>query len=117
MEELVNAQVCSLCGTTLPAEATVCSHCGKLREKTLPSRATLPSKWYHNIWFVLVLLFCVLGPFGLPLVWKNPRFARWVKVALTIVVILYTMWLVDVTLKMVHAVMNEINQFNTTLQP
>ncbi len=56
-------------------------------------------KWYHNIWFVIVMLFFVVGPFGLPLVWKNPHFSRKVKGALTIAMIIYTIALIDLTLR------------------
>lgn len=73
-------------------------------------------KWYYNVWFVFLMLFFVVGPFGLPLVWKNPRFSRRVKVALTLAMIAYTVLLVDVTVRMVRAVMNEANQFNSILQ-
>ena len=73
-------------------------------------------KWYYNVWFVLVMLFFVLGPFGLPLVWKNPRFSRGVKLALTGVMTLYTLLLVDLTMRMLRMVIHEINQFNSTPQ-
>ena len=74
------------------------------------------AKWYHNIWFVLFMLFFLLGPFGLPLVWKNPRFSRALKIALTVTMVLYTLLLVDLTLRAVRAVMGELGQFNATLQ-
>ena len=73
-------------------------------------------KWYYNVWFVLLMLFFVLGPFGLPLVWKNPRFSRGVKVALTVVMVLYTVVLIEATIRMVRAVMQGVEQFNSTLQ-
>ncbi len=56
-------------------------------------------KWYHNIGFVLVMLFLVVGPLGLPLVWKNPTFSRRVKIALTLATIVYTVALIDMTLR------------------
>ena len=74
------------------------------------------SKWYYNIWFVLLMLFFVLGPFGLPLVWKNQKFSRWVKIALTIITIVYTLLLIGMTARMARAVMEELRQFNSTLQ-
>ena len=74
------------------------------------------AKWYHNIWFVLFMLFFVLGPFGLPLVWKHPRFSRTLKMALTAAMVLYTVLLVELTIRAVQAVMGEVNQFNATLQ-
>jgi hypothetical protein len=73
-------------------------------------------KWYYNVWFVLLMLFFVLGPLGLPLVWKNPRFSRGVKVTLTLVMILYTVVLIDVTVRMFRAVMQGVEQFHSTFQ-
>ena len=67
-------------------------------------------KWYHNIWFVLAMLLFVLGPFGLPLVWKNPRLSRPVKAALTAGMALYTLLLVDALLSAVRIVLEHVNQ-------
>ncbi len=66
----------------------------------LPTTEEPKPKWRHNIWFVLVMLFLVVGPLGLPLVWKNPRFSRRAKIALTLAVIVYTVWLIDRTLRL-----------------
>ena len=63
------------------------------------------------MWLVLAILFFVAGPFGLPLVWKNPRFSKGVKIVLTLVMIVYTVWLVDMTVKAVKTVTDHLNQF------
>jgi hypothetical protein len=63
-------------------------------------------KWYYNIWFVLLMLFFVLGPFGLPLVWKSPRMGRGVKWALTLAVVLYTGLLIQMTFAMTKAILD-----------
>jgi len=75
-----------------------------------------PSKWYYNVWFVLLMLLFVAGPFGLPLVWKNPRFSRGVKIGLTLLMVFYTLLLIEMTVRMVRAVMEGVQQFNSTLQ-
>ena len=46
-----------------------------------------PPKWYYQPWSVVLLLLFVLGPFGLPLLWKSPAFSRGMKLTLTIVVL------------------------------
>ncbi len=66
------------------------------------------SRWYHGVWFVLLMLFVVLGPFGLPWLWKSPRFARAIKIALTILVLLYTVWIVAASVKLVTGMLNEL---------
>jgi hypothetical protein len=61
-------------------------------------------RWYHRPVWVLILLFFVLGPLGLPYLWKSPRFSRGMKVVLTVAVIAYTGWLVVETIRIVRGV-------------
>ena len=51
-------------------------------------------KWYLRPISVVLLLFFVLGPLGLPLLYKSPKFSKTLKVILTIVVVLYTCYLI-----------------------
>ena len=71
---------------------------------------TRASKWYHSVWFVLLMLFAVLGPFGLPLLWKSPRFNQTAKVVLTVVNIAYTGWLVLLSLSAAKAIVEHLQQ-------
>ncbi len=73
-------------------------------------------KWYHNIWVILFLLLFVLGPFGLPLVWKNPRLSRATKNALTLVMAAYTIFLIITINQTIQSVQTSLNSFNATLQ-
>jgi len=57
------------------------------------------ARWYENLLVLLVLLFVVLGPLALPLVWRHPRLSRGMKVALTILTLAYTVVLVVATLR------------------
>ena len=59
-------------------------------------------KWYLKPINVLLALFVVLGPFGLPLLYKSPKFNKLSKIMLTIVVIVYTLLLIYGTLEMVR---------------
>ena len=76
------------------------------------------TRWYHNTWFVLLMISPVaLGPFGLPLLWKSPRFSHAAKMGLTILTIGWTMLAVwYVMAVVVPAVQREIIQFNSSLQ-
>ncbi len=56
-------------------------------------------KWYLRPISVVLLLFFVLGPFGLPLLYKSPKFSRTLKIILSIVVIVYTSYLVFASLE------------------
>ena len=50
-------------------------------------------KWYFKTYVFVIAILCV-GPFALPLAWLNPRFSRKVKVAITLLVIILTYYLV-----------------------
>ena len=76
---------------------------------TTPPNTPAP-KWYHSVWFVLLMLFFVMGPLGLPLLWKSPRFAKWAKIALTLVMALYTYWLVALTITIIRSTINQMDQ-------
>ena len=56
-------------------------------------------KWYLRPISVVLLLFFVLGPFGLPLLYKSPKFSRALKIILTIGVIIYTSYLIFVSVE------------------
>lgn len=72
-------------------------------------------KWYHHPWAVIVLIFLVLGPFGLPLLFKSPKFNRAWKVIVTLLTILYTGYLVVATLQVIQAVSAQFVQLKTLL--
>ena len=81
-----------------------------------PAIATPAAKWYHGIWFVLAMLFFVLGPLGLPLLWKSPRFTTVWKWALTVLVLLYTLWLILGTVHLGQAIYQRTQELLGTLQ-
>ena len=51
------------------------------------------TRWYYRLSFVLLMLFVVMGPFALPLLWKSPEFKRPVKMLLTVLVLIFTAWI------------------------
>ena len=57
------------------------------------------TKWYLRPISVVLLLFFVLGPFGLPLLYKSPKFNRTSKIILTLVVMIYTIYLIFISLE------------------
>ena len=70
--------------------------------------------WYLSVGFVLCMLFLVLGPFGLPLLWKSPRFSSKVKMLLTVATLVYTLLILISLSKVTQAV---LSQFNQVLNP
>jgi len=59
-------------------------------------------KWYLRPAAVIPLLFLVLGPFGLPLLYKSPAFTRKWKMILTSLMIIYTVYLVIATVEILR---------------
>ena len=47
------------------------------------------SKWYYKPWGLIIALLCV-GPFALPLVWRNAKLSHEIKIGITIVMIVAT---------------------------
>ncbi len=50
------------------------------------------TKWYHGRVMVLIMLFVILGPMALPMLWKSPNFSKPWKQILTVLTLLYTLW-------------------------
>jgi hypothetical protein len=46
-------------------------------------------KVIDSLWTFIVALAC-LGPFALPLLWRNPRFSRRIKVVGTVFIVIFT---------------------------
>ncbi|HYR97084.1 MAG TPA: hypothetical protein VEM57_10125 [Candidatus Binatus sp.] len=63
--------------------------------------------------WVLLLLFVVLGPFGLPYLWKSPSFSRGSKVVLTVLLVVYTALLIEEAIQIFRAVQSEMNALGT----
>jgi len=74
------------------------------------------TKWYLKPVIVILLLFFVLGPFGLPLLYKSPKFSRGLKIVLTIVVIIYTSYLIFASLKLGKELYSRIGELQNTLE-
>jgi hypothetical protein len=56
-------------------------------------------KWYLRPMGIVLLLFFVLGPLGLPLLYKSPSFSKRIKIILTIIVLIYTSFLIISTVE------------------
>ena len=67
-------------------------------------------KWYDKPSNVILALFLVLGPFGLPLLYKSPKFNNLSKIILTILVIIYTLLLIYATSEIVRFTYKKIEE-------
>ncbi len=67
-------------------------------------------KWYLRPLAVVLSLFFVLGPFGLPLLYRSPKFSRKMKILLTVAVGVYTFYLVFATLEIAKELYRRIEE-------
>lgn len=84
---------CPQCKVKLVANARFCHNCG---EKLSAETGATTAPWYYEPVFVLLMIFLVLAVFGLPLLWKSPRFTTWQKSLISVVTAVYTgviLWL------------------------
>ena len=82
-------------------------------ERMLPSGPAATLKWYYRPVWVLLLLFVVLGPLGLPYLWKSPAFSRSSKVVLTGLVVAYMALFIGEMARVFRAVESEMNALGT----
>ena len=73
-------------------------------------------KWYLRPISVVLLLFFVLGPFGLPLLYKSPKFSKTLKIILTILVILYTFYLIFASLQIAKELFRTLGELQDLLK-
>jgi hypothetical protein len=72
-------------------------------------------KWYLRPISVVLSLFFVLGPLGLPLLYKSPKFSRTLKLILTIAVFVYTSYLIFVSLEIARELYKRMEEFKEIL--
>jgi uncharacterized membrane protein len=79
---------CAKCHVLIGAGDNFCRHCGA------PAGGS-PAAWWESPWVVLPLIFVVLGPLALPLLWRSRRFTRPWKIAISVIVVgitAYALW-------------------------
>ena len=72
-------------------------------------------KWYLSPVSVVLSLFFVLGPFGLPLLYKSPKFSRTSKIILTIAVMIYTSYLIFVSLDIARELYKRVEELKEVM--
>ena len=104
--EQIERIVCPRCCAVLDASDNFCRHCGQPTRESAAGRSgqiattARKSNWAESRAMVFVMLFVVLGPLALPLLWRSREFSLVWKIVLTVVMvaltalILYLIWYV-----------------------
>jgi hypothetical protein len=72
--------------------------------------------WYLRPISVVLLLFFILGPLGLPLLYKSPKFSKTLKIILTIAVIIYTSYLIFASLEIARQLYSGMGELQDMLK-
>lgn len=80
----------------------------------MPPNATVPPI-LRPIPVVIAML--MVGPFALPLVWVSPAFSRAQKAAITLIVALFSVWLVHSSVRLYGLLMERMQQLQQALSP
>lgn len=90
---------CPLCAEEIQVAAIKCKHCGEFLDGSSRSQAAeqkLP--WYFRT-SSIVLVFCMVGPLALPMIWWRPRTSLIWKVGLTIAILVVSWVLYVMTME------------------
>jgi len=66
-----------------------------------------PIKWYQRP-SVVIIAILMAGPFALPLVWKSPAFTKGAKIAISVLIIALTIWLVKASVDIYNVLMKQL---------
>ena len=71
-------------------------------------------KWYHKpVWIFVAIL--AAGPFAMPLVWFSPALKKWHKIAITIALVILTIWLVKATMDIFQTIIKQMADLQNSL--
>jgi len=72
-------------------------------------------KWYLKPVMVAIAILAV-GPFAIPLVWMSPAFKKWLKVVITALLVLLTIWIFNTSVALYRTLKSEMQSLENVLK-
>ena len=88
VHSMLDKTLCRRCATVLESTDLYCPHCGQTTAEDWAAPGSPDSGGHVRLrdrrWFVLAMLFFVVGPFALPMLWRSRAFTPLAKTAFTV---------------------------------
>jgi predicted nucleic acid-binding Zn ribbon protein len=95
---------CPFCAEDIRDEAIKCKHCGEFLDASRQPRISAQQiEWYFRKSFIVIAILCV-GPLALPLIWWHPQMTRAWKIGLTIVILVLSWILVQMSIDSIRMI-------------
>ncbi len=117
--EHIEKIVCPQCCAVLDASDNFCRHCGQPTRESAAGRSgqiattARKSNWAESRAMVFVMLFVVLGPLALPLLWRSREFSLPWKIVLTVVMVALTTLILTLIWYVLYQALEPLRQFHT----
>ena len=116
--EHIEKIVCPQCCAVLDVSDNFCRHCGRPTRESAAGHSrqiattARKSTWAESRAMVFVMLFVVLGPLALPLLWRSREFSLLWKIVLTVVMVVLTALILYLIWYVIYKSLEPLRQFH-----